>query len=65
MTEREEIEAAVNRFRSAELLLEEARLVGAPPDCVAERERDLAAAKVRLIELGVDPELPESRGQHP
>lgn len=56
--ERKEIETAISRYRSAELLLEEARMVGAPPDCVAERERDLAAARIRLIELGLDPDAP-------
>jgi hypothetical protein len=37
-------------------LLDDARMVGAPPDCVAERERDLAAARAQLTELGIDPE---------
>ncbi len=46
-----EIEKASEAVRSARLLLEDARMVGAPPDCVAERERDLAAAEVCLRDL--------------
>lgn len=59
MTTRNEIEAAMSRFRSASLLLEEARMAGAPPDCVAERERDLEAARARLVELKRISPLPE------
>lgn len=51
---RSSIEEAITRFRSAAALLDDARMVGAPPDCVAERERDLDAARALLIELGID-----------
>jgi hypothetical protein len=51
-----DIDAALARFTVAAALLHEARMVGAPTDCVAERLADLKAARARLTELGVDTE---------
>ncbi len=55
-----DIESARAAVQAAEQLLEDARMVAAPPDCVAERERDLAAAKMRLRELEQGIVQPES-----
>ena len=62
-----EIKAATDRWRNALNLLDDARMVGAPPDCVAERARDLAAARIGLIELGIDPDanVPTADSSHP
>lgn len=54
MSREREISEARQIVEAAERLLDDARMVGAPPDCVAERERDLAAARVRLAELERD-----------
>ena len=56
MIDQTERETAIADYRSARLLLHEARMVGAPTDCVAERERDLSAAAARLRVLSVDPD---------
>lgn len=56
MIDQTELELAIADYRAARLLLHEARMVGAPTDCVAERERDLAAAAARLRVFSIDPD---------
>ena len=56
MIDQTELESAIADYRAARLLLHEARMVGAPTDCVAERERDLAAAAARLRVFSIDPD---------
>jgi hypothetical protein len=53
VNQNEHVAQAIANYRAAWSLLEDARLLAAPPDCLAERERDLAAADARLRELGI------------
>lgn len=62
MSREREITDAKEAVDAAERLLDDARMVGAPPDCVAERARDLAAARVKLAELERDNNRPPGAG---
>jgi len=46
-----DLASAIDTYNRALDLLNEARMAGAPPDCLAERMLDLEAARVLLIEL--------------